>query len=262
MPEAPKVDDPPAPAGLIAAWRRSSDLRFYLTSLIVAADIILVVSMVRAREEPPTPTPRRRPTESVYADAAPRAPTQPTPGSADPLEAPLTLDRALDGVPGAGPASLTIETSRGSLRCALWTERAPQGVALLVGLARGVRPYWDGVAAQWSRAPFYDGSVIFRVVPGALIEGGGPTRSAEVAPGFEVPIEVGAPHDRAGLLSLTRRGTLQVIAAPRPELDGQDAIVGACEPAALVDLMTDVRAQGERPTIPIFLRAVRVTRGA
>lgn len=250
-----------APAGLMDAWRRSSDLRFYATSSLLALDLVLVVLMLRAREEPEVPAPRPRPSQEVFARGAAVSASAARPTSPDPLSVPLTLDAALAGIAGAGAPRVVIETTRGTLRCSLDTARAPRGVATFVGLARGVRPHWDGVRETWSRTPFYDGSVIFRVVPGGRFEGGGPTRSAQVDPGFEVPIELPGPHDRAGLLSLTPRGTLQVTAGPDPSLDGRDALIGRCEPLGLVDLITDTRAQAERPSVPVFLRAVRVTRG-
>lgn len=249
-----------APNGPTAAWARSSDLRFYATSTFLALDLVLVVLMLRAREEPVISPERPRPSQRVYDLGAPRDPTRAEPTSPDPLTAPFTLDDALAGLPGAGGPTASIETSRGTLRCVLDTARAPRGVATFVGLARGTRPYWDGVAGRWSRAPFYDGSVFFRVIPGARIEGGGPTRSAQGLPGFEVPRELSRPHDRAGLLSLTPRGTLQLLAGPDASLDGRDALIGRCEPAGLIDLLTDTRANGERPVVPLFLRAVRITR--
>jgi peptidyl-prolyl cis-trans isomerase A (cyclophilin A) len=249
-----------APNGPTAAWARSSDLRFYATSTFLALDLVLVVLMLRAREEPEIPPERPRPSQRVYDLGAPRAVTRAQPDGPDPLTAPFTLDLALAGIPGTGALTASIETSRGTLRCALDTARAPRGVATFVGLARGTRPFWDGVAGRWSRAPFYDASVFFRVVPGARIEGGGSSRTAEGLLGFEVPQELSRPHDRAGLLSLTPRGTLQLIAGPDASLDGRDAIIGRCEPAGLVDLLTDTRANGERPVVPLFLRAVRITR--
>jgi peptidyl-prolyl cis-trans isomerase A (cyclophilin A) len=249
-----------APNGPTDAWARSSDLRFYATSTFLALDLVLVVLMLRAREEPEISPERPRPTQRVYDLGAPRDPTRAEPTIQDPQSTPFTLDLALAGLPGTGAPVVSIATSRGTLRCSLDTARAPRGVAAFVGLARGTRPYWDGVAGRWSRTPFYDGSVFFRVVPGVRIEGGGPTRSAQGLLGFEVPLEVSRPHDRAGLLSITPRGTLQVTAGPDASLDGQDAIVGRCEPAGLVDLLTDTRANADRPVVPIFLRAVRVTR--
>lgn len=249
------------PAGLTDAWRRSSDLRFYATSSLLALDLVLVVIMLRAREEPEIPEERPRPSQRVYAQGAAAQLATPLPTSPDPLRAPLTLDAALEGLPGAGAPRAVIETTRGSLRCTLDAARAPRGVATFVGLARGRRPHWDGVRGAWSQAPFYDGSVIFRVVPGARIEGGGPARSPAVSPGFEVPQEVSGPHDRPGLLSLTPHGTLQVTASADASLDGRDGIIGRCEPVALIDLLSDARAQGGRPAVPLFLRAVRVTRG-
>ncbi|MEZ4389676.1 MAG: peptidylprolyl isomerase [Polyangiales bacterium] len=250
-----------ANAGLLGAWRRSSDLRFYGTALIVAADVILIVTLLRAREEPDISLERPRPTQRVYLEGAEREPSQPEPATPDPHPAPLTLDEALEGVPGAGAPSAVIETSRGTLRCTLDVEHAPRGVALFIGLARGRRPYWDGVRAVWSRAPFYDGSVFFQALSGARLEGGGPTRSTATRPGFEVPVEVSGPHERGGILSLTPRATIQITASPDPSLDGQDAMIGRCQPIALVDLMTDVRAQGGRPIVPLFIRAVRIARG-
>lgn len=250
-----------APEGPLGAWGRSSDLRFYATATLLALDLVLVVTMLRAREEPEGSLERPRPSQRVFTQGAALEPGAPSPTMPDPLTAPLTLDAALAGLPGVGPPRVSIETTRGTLRCTLDAADAPRTVATFVGLARGLRPHWDGVRRQWSRAPFYDGSVIFRVVPGARLEGGGPTRSALANPGFEVPMEVSRPHDRAGLLSLTPRGTLQVTAAPDASLDGLDGIIGRCEPLGLVDLLTDARAQNERPAVPLFLRSVRVTRG-
>lgn len=150
MPEAPQVDDPRPGAGPIAAWRRSSDLRFYATSLIVAADIILVVSMVRAREEPAVIPPRRRPTEGVYVDGAPRPVSQMTASTPDPFTGTLNLARALDGVTGDGAPVATIETSRGTLRCALWSDHARRAAWRSSSASRGACAPSTGTAARGS----------------------------------------------------------------------------------------------------------------
>ena len=199
-----------APNGPTAAWARSSDLRFYATSTFLALDLVLVVLMLRAREEPEIPPERPRPSQRVYDLGAPRAVTRAQPDGPDPLTAPFTLDLALAGIPGTGALTASIETSRGTLRCALDTARAPRGVATFVGLARGTRPFWDGVAGRWSRAPFYDASVFFRVVPGARIEGGGSSRTAWGALGFEVPQGPARPTARSPYHTPTCTPTQQV----------------------------------------------------
>jgi peptidyl-prolyl cis-trans isomerase A (cyclophilin A) len=44
--------------------------------------------------------------------------------------------------------------------CELYEDKAPNTVANFVGLARGVRPYYDKKADAWKTGPFFDGIAV------------------------------------------------------------------------------------------------------
>src|SRR5690606_31745838 len=97
-------------------------------------------------------------------------------------------------------------TSMGQIDCELWAERAPITVANFVGLARGKRP-WKSESG-WVKRRFYDNTLLHRVVPGFVIQGGRPFDSIDGGPGYVIPDEnwQGAKHDEAGLLCMANEG--------------------------------------------------------
>lgn len=68
----------------------------------------------------------------------------------------------------------TIETSRGTIGVRLLDAEAPKTVANFVELATGQKPFKDPLTKQERTAPFYDGLLFHRVVPGLMIQGGDP----------------------------------------------------------------------------------------
>src|SRR5438093_755516 len=88
-----------------------------------------------------------------------------SPRSGTPRPGRFTISDATAGLAGTGPLVAEIETSMGTFTCSLLSDLAPTTVANFVGLARGLRDFWDPVAARWVRRPFYDGSVFHRVIP-------------------------------------------------------------------------------------------------
>ena len=85
----------------------------------------------------------------------------------DPREPQLSApDEALDG-----PATAVVETSCGTFRIELDTERAPKTTSSFAYLAR------QGV---------YDDTIFHRIVPGFVIQGGDPTATGSGGPGYFV----------------------------------------------------------------------------
>jgi peptidyl-prolyl cis-trans isomerase A (cyclophilin A) len=211
-----------------------------------------------ARPGAPTPTPA--------GGGEPVEPRVREPTSPDPRHGSFTLAQALAGLPGTGTPVAEIETSLGTFRCTLNPTQAPNTVANFIGLARGLRDYWDGVAGRWARGPFYDGSIFHRVIPGFMIQGGDRLRSGMGGTGYEFADENVQGHNAAGLLCManhgpnTNGGQFFIMDAPAAHLDGSYSIFGRCTPTELVSRIANVEARATRPVSPVFLRHVRITR--
>ena len=67
--------------------------------------------------------------------------------------------------PSKGTLAAQIKTSMGSFYCDLFEDKAPVTVANFVGLARGLRKFWDAEKRAWVARPYYDGTTFHRVDP-------------------------------------------------------------------------------------------------
>ena len=248
-------------------WLRHPGVVFRATLLLATIDIVATCRHVRRHPDPPD-VPALASTSPPPVAAAPILARHPTPTSPDPRGGVFTLAAALDGLPCTSAPVAEIETSVGALRCELWPDRAPVSVANFIGLARGLREFWDATSGSWVRRPFYDGTVFHWVQPGRWIQAGDPLRTGDGDPGVTFPDENTAPHDRAGLLCMANRasnenhGQFIILALPRPVLDGHYSVFGRCSPAALVDAISEFPANNGTPMIPVVVRRVRVGCGA
>jgi peptidyl-prolyl cis-trans isomerase B (cyclophilin B) len=98
----------------------------------------------------------------------------------------LTIDKAKK-------YTATFETSRGTIVCELFADRAPVTVNNFVFLAR------DG---------FYDGTKFHRVIADFMVQGGDPTGTGRGGPGYQWKDEraaLGIKHER-GSLSMANAG--------------------------------------------------------
>lgn len=194
-------------------------------------------------------------------------PTHPQPTSPDPLHGRFTLQQATAGLPAGNRLVAEIETSMGTFTCELFPDRAPNTVANFVGLARGLRDFWDPVAGRWVRRPFYDGSVFHRVIPDFMIQGGDILRSGFGGPGYEIPDENVDNHNEAGLLAMANHGPntggsqFFIQEDPRPHLNGSYSVFGRCAPVSLVEQIARVpRTPRDQPINPVWIRHVRIHR--
>ena len=211
---------------------------------------------------PPVPGEHRRPRgDPDFPD-----PTQP-----DPLEVELTLAQATEGLEGTGSLTAVIETSLGRLHCQLFEEQAPRTVANFVGLARGIRPWWDPYEGAWVRRPFYDGLIFHRVIPGFMVQGGCPLARGTGGPGYRFADELVPElvHDRAGVLSMANAGPntngsqFFILDGPAPHLNGRHSVFGRCEPLEVIYRIARVPQLAQnRPATDVLIRSVRIQRGS
>lgn len=196
------------------------------------------------------------------------APTEP-----DPHNGQFTLAEAVKGLPKQGGLAAQIKTSMGSFYCDLFEEKAPVTVANFVGLARGLRKYWDAEKLAWTARPYYDGTTFHRVIPGFMIQGGDHTGTGKGGIGYLIKDEPQPTlrHDSPGQLCMANRGKdtneaqFFVTEAAAPHLDGSYTIFGQCEPATLVQRIARVPQSGmpqNRPITPVTIEKVEIRRVA
>ncbi len=122
-----------------------------------------------------------------------------------------------------------LRTNKGVITLSLEFERAPMTVASFVGLTEGT----VANAALPPGAPFFDGSIWHRVVPGHVIQAG-MAAAGSTAPGYQFPNEIvpGLSHGRAGMLGMANAGPhtngsqFYITLGDRSYLDGHYTLFG------------------------------------
>jgi peptidyl-prolyl cis-trans isomerase A (cyclophilin A) len=192
------------------------------------------------------------------------------PDEPDPHGGAFTLAQAVAGLPKRGELAAHIKTSMGSFYCDLFEDKAPVSVANFVGLARGLRKFWDGEKLAWVARPYYDGTTFHRVLPGFMIQGGDHTGTGRGRIGYRLADEnATSRHDRGGQLCMANRGKdtseaqFFITEAPAPHLDGSYTIFGQCEPVTLVQRIARVPQSGapdNRPLTPVTIERIEIRR--
>jgi peptidyl-prolyl cis-trans isomerase A (cyclophilin A) len=191
-------------------------------------------------------------------------------GGSDPLGGKFTLADATKDLKGPGVLVAKIETSKGSMDCRLFDDKAPNTVANFIGLATGARPFKDPKSGNWVSRPGYDGTTFHRIIKGFMIQGGDPMGTGHGEPGYVIDDEIwpGAKHDRAGLLCMANRGPntngmqFFITDAAAPHLDRGYTIFGECAPLSVVHDIADVAVSGETPITPVTIKKVTISREA
>ena len=193
-------------------------------------------------------------------------PTEP-----DPENGEFTIHEAVEGLGTDGTLVAEINTSLGTLFCDLFTEKAENTVANFVGLARGLRPWWDARHGQWRRFRYYDGTIFHRVIPDYLIQGGDYLRGRDGPIGYTIPDEPHDTlrHDRAGQLCMASSDIDEngaqffITDGPRPDLDADSrfTIFGQCRPEEVIERIARV-PQGEdnRPLTDVVINRIYIKR--
>lgn len=191
----------------------------------------------------------------------------------DPIDGIFELEDALDGLPGPEAGALWVElvTSRGVIDCVLYEDLAPTTVANFVGLARGLRPWFDREREEWiSGEPYYDGTIFHRVIPSFIIQGGDPTGTGTGNPSYVLPDEFHPSlHHDGGALSMANKGPntgsaqFFVVLEPAVHLDGSNTVFGRCtgDGVAIANEIANVPVgANDKPVTDEVLRTVRIVR--
>ena len=178
----------------------------------------------------------------------------------------------------AGPATsasssepvAVIDTTAGKLRCTLFPDKAPIGVANFVGLAEGTKDWINPVShARKHGVPLYDGTIFHRVIPNFMIQGGDPAGNGMGDPGYKFKNETSPDlkFDRPGRLAYANAGPdtngsqFFITEVPYPSLNGGYTIFGQCDPAS-VELVKQIARMGrdsnDRPYRPVKINHITI----
>ena len=225
-----------------------------------------------AAKTPTSPTPTPHPKEPPTAKGDPPPSNDPPAGAragGDPHKGSFTLAEATKDLKGNGPIVAKIETSKGTLQCKLFDDKAPITVANFIGLATGKRAWRDPNTDKWVNKPAYDGTGFHRIIKGFMIQGGDPKGNGSGEPGYVIKDEIweGAKHDRAGLLCMANRGPntngaqFFITDAGPAHLDGGYTIFGECAPVEVVhDIANMPTGFQDKPQTPVTIKSVTISR--
>ena len=207
---------------------------------------------------------------SVACGPDPSVPNEVLPDTTDPAKGVFTMDDALAGLPdGPGPLRAIIDTDLGTITCTLRPDKAPNGVANFVGLARGVRPWKDPKTKEWVKRRYYDGLTFHRVIPMFMAQGGDPLGTGTGGPGYKFADEISDLVHEPGTLAYANSGPntngsqFYITEVTTDWLDGGYTILGACEPVDVVVALTGVATNSnDKPTTPIHTKTIEITRCA
>lgn len=161
------------------------------------------------------------------------------------------------------------DTTEGQIVCRLFDKDAPKTVANFVELAEGKRDWTHPVTRKKTKDRLYDGTILHRVIPDFMIQGGDPAGTGMGGPGYEFEDETtGSPHkfDKAGKLAMANAGPntngsqFFITVAPTTWLTGKHTIFGeVVEGQSVVDKITSVpRNRQDRPLKDVQLKSVKI----
>jgi peptidyl-prolyl cis-trans isomerase A (cyclophilin A) len=165
----------------------------------------------------------------------------------------------------------TFDTSEGTIVCRLFEGDAPITVKNFIDLAEGTREWTDPRTSKKSTARLYDGTILHRVIPNFMIQGGDPTGTGMGGPGYRFQDETkGSPHkfDKAGKLAMANAGPgtngsqFFITVAPTQWLTGNHTIFGeVVEGQEIADKITAVpRNRQDKPLKDVVLNSVKIER--
>lgn len=166
----------------------------------------------------------------------------------------------------------TLHTNMGSIRLELFPYHAPKTVRNFVELAEGTRPYIDPRTGQPGSGPYYDGTIMHRVISGFMIQMGDPTGTGRGGPGYKFADEFHPElrFDRPYLLAMANAGPgtngsqFFITVAPTPHLNNRHTIFGQVadeQSAKVVDAIANTPTNAaDRPLQDVVLQRVEIER--
>jgi len=161
-------------------------------------------------------------------------------------------------------------TTLGSFSARLMPDHAPNTVANFVELAQGRREWRDPRDGERKSEPLYDGTIIHRVIPDFMIQGGDPEGTGRGGPGYKFEDECppgGPKFDKVGLLAMANAGPSSngsqffITVAETPWLNNKHTIFGEIvDGMDVVDAISKVAtAPGDRPDDDVVLESVQIS---
>jgi peptidyl-prolyl cis-trans isomerase A (cyclophilin A) len=174
---------------------------------------------------------------------------------------------------GVGPLNrlfADFHTSMGTMRCELFWKQVPVTVANFVALSRGGQAWTHPVSGESSSKPLYTGTLLHRVIPKFMIQGGDPIGTGTGGPGYSFVDEIFPSHrfEEAGMLAMANSGPNTngsqwfITEVPTPHLNGRHTIFGQCDSSALavVQTITSVETDASaRPFEDVTLEKIEIT---
>jgi peptidyl-prolyl cis-trans isomerase A (cyclophilin A) len=163
------------------------------------------------------------------------------------------------------------DTSEGQIVVRLFESEAPKTVKNFVDLAEGKREWTHPGTRQKSSNPLYNGSVLHRVIPQFMIQGGDPMGTGFGGPGYQFEDETkGSPHkfDKTGKLAMANSGPntngsqFFITVAPTPWLTGNHTIFGeVVEGQDIADKISNLpRNRQDKPNKDVVVNSVKIER--
>jgi peptidyl-prolyl cis-trans isomerase A (cyclophilin A) len=165
----------------------------------------------------------------------------------------------------------TLQTNHGRVVVRLLPDHAPKTVRNFSELAEGGREWKEPSTGKKTTARLYDGTIIHRVIPDFMIQGGDPLGSGRGGPGYKFADEIHPDlvFDRPYLLAMANSGPgtngsqFFITVAPTPWLNRKHTIFGeVIEGSDVVDRISQVKTgHQDRPVEDVVLESVTVERG-
>ena len=163
------------------------------------------------------------------------------------------------------------ETTEGNITCRLFEKDAPKTIANFTELAEGKREWTHPNTRKKTTDRLYDGTVLHRVIPNFMIQGGDPQGTGMGGPGYQFEDETkGSPHkfDKPGKLAMANSGPntngsqFFITVAETNWLTGKHTIFGGVvDGQDVVDKITSApRNAQDRPLKEIKVNAVKIER--
>jgi cyclophilin family peptidyl-prolyl cis-trans isomerase len=154
----------------------------------------------------------------------------------------------------------------GAITVKFFEKEAPITVKNFVALARGTKAWKDPKTGQMVTRPLYAGTILHRVIPKFMIQGGDPAGTGMGDVGFTIPDEF-SPNlkfDVPGRLAMANIGQPHtgacqffITVVPTPHLNGKHTIFGqVIEGQDLVTKIVNVPTKAEKPLTPVKIVSI------
>jgi cyclophilin family peptidyl-prolyl cis-trans isomerase len=161
----------------------------------------------------------------------------------------------------------TFQTSMGDIHCTLFPDKAPLTVANFIGLATGKKQWTNPKTGKLEKGvPLYDGTILHRVIPNFMIQGGDPLGVGSGGPGYDFKDEFSddLKFDVPGRLAMANSGPntngsqFFITEVPTPHLNNHHTIFGQCDDLELIKQIARVPTDGrnDKPTTPVVIKHV------